>query len=31
LEQRARKVEEYLKQIKGKSYIKILNPNPLNF
>ena len=30
LEQRAKKVEDYLKQIKAKSYIKILNPNPLN-
>jgi len=31
LEQRGRKLEEYLKQIKEKSYIKIINPDPLGF
>jgi len=29
LEQRGKKLEEYLKRIKEKSYIKILKPNPL--
>lgn len=31
LDQRAKKLEDYLKQIKANSYIKIINPNPLNF
>ncbi len=30
LEKRAQKLKEFLKQIKEKSYIKILKPNPLN-
>jgi peptidyl-prolyl cis-trans isomerase SurA len=30
-EKRAKKLAEYLKQIKDKSYIKIIKPNPLNF
>ena len=25
------KREEYIKELKARSYIKILNPNPLNF
>jgi len=31
LEQRGKKLDDYLKQIKEKSYVKIINPNPLNF
>jgi parvulin-like peptidyl-prolyl isomerase len=31
LEQRGKKVEEYMTRIKEKSYIKIINPNPLGF
>jgi peptidyl-prolyl cis-trans isomerase SurA len=30
-EMRTKKLNEYLKQIKDKSYIKIIKPNPLNF
>lgn len=30
-EKRTNKLNEYLKQIKDKSYIKIIKPNPLNF
>jgi parvulin-like peptidyl-prolyl isomerase len=31
LEQRGTKLDDYMKRIKEKSYIKILNPNPLGF
>jgi peptidyl-prolyl cis-trans isomerase SurA len=31
LEQRGKKLDDYLKQIKEKSYVKVINPNPLNF
>ncbi len=30
LEQRGKKLDDYLKQIKNKSYVKILVPNPIN-
>lgn len=30
-EKRVKKLNEYLKQVKEKSYIKIIKPNPLNF
>jgi peptidyl-prolyl cis-trans isomerase SurA len=29
LEQRAKKLDEYMKRVKEKSYIKVINPNPL--
>jgi peptidyl-prolyl cis-trans isomerase SurA len=31
LEQRGTKLEEYMKKLREKSYVKVLNPNPLNF
>jgi len=31
LEQRGKKIGEFMKQVREKSYVKILNPNPLNF
>jgi peptidyl-prolyl cis-trans isomerase SurA len=31
LEQRGKKLAEYMKQIKEKSYVKVINPNPLGF
>jgi parvulin-like peptidyl-prolyl isomerase len=30
-EKRRKRLDEYIKELKEKSYIKILNPNPLGF